>query len=328
MSTSSFVPKILLTGGAGYIGAHVSKALKLQHIDHVIVDNCSTGIDSNIAEAVPFYQIDISDTKVVEQILVQEEVNIVIHLAASISVEQSVVDPASYYTNNFTNTLLLMSVLKKCPLVEQVFFASTAAVYGNNTSDLLVETEGCQPSNPYGRSKLMAEQAIVDLCNSANLKYTILRFFNVAGIAPTLQFTVGNSNSVIRKMCRVVTDQQNNLIIYGNNYPTFDGTPVRDFIHVQDLAAIFLFLMDRAEAQNQIINCGYGQGNSVLQIANSLCHINKNLSVEYQQPRAGDIYQAVADNSKLLSMGWCPRYNDLLMMIEQTLAWEHDNKSK
>lgn len=319
---------ILITGGAGYIGSHIVKALVDEHETRLtVIDNLSTGFADSIAPTIKFIQGDIQNTILVSKIIKAEKINTVIHLAASTVIPESIEHPLQYYQNNTVGTLHL---LKSCVdnHVENFIYSSTAAVYGPTSQEKIKEDSPTNPTNPYGHSKLMSEQLIKDVATSSKLKFVILRYFNVAGAS--LDRAIGqrtkNATHLIKMAVQTACGQHPHLPIYGTNYPTLDGTCIRDFIHVCDLANAHIKAIQYLQKGgiSDIFNCGYGHGYSVKEVVNAVEKLTqKSLPILPSLPRKGDLAQVIADNAKIKqNLNWQPQYDDLAIIVKTALDWE------
>ncbi len=318
--------KILVTGGAGYIGSHVVKQLGQVGHDVVVYDNLSTGV----AHAVLYGELivgDLADTERLAQVFEQHDFQAVLHLAASISVPESVSHPLDYYSNN---TMNLLNVLRCCERygVNQFVFSSTAAVYGEPKENPVSETASTNPINPYGMSKLMSEQIIQDYARASDLRYIILRYFNVAGADPDGQLGqwMPATTNLIRAVCDTALGRKPAVKIFGTDFDTPDGTGVRDFIHVADLALAHLDSLRYLEAgkKSVLLNCGYGQGYSVRQIINCLQKIlGREFSVIESERRTGDPAFVISENHRIKHfLGWKPKYANLETILRSCIDWE------
>ncbi len=318
--------KILVTGGAGYIGSHVVRQLGEAGYDVVIYDNCSTGLPQAILHGELIIG-DLSDTDILHKIFCQHKFSAVLHFAASLIVPESVARPLDYYTNNTRNTLNLLQCCKNAR-VNQIVFSSTAAVYGEPKENPVTELTPTNPINPYGRSKLMSEWIIQDYGAASDLRYVILRYFNVAGAEPEgrLGQMSDNATHLIKVACDAALGKRPELKVFGTNYPTPDGTAIRDYIHIEDLATAHVDALRYLEQGNesQILNCGYGKGYSVRQVIERVKAISGvDFPVIETSPRAGDPVSVVACGNKIRQvLDWQPKYNDLDTIIRTTLDWE------
>jgi UDP-glucose 4-epimerase len=318
--------KILVTGGAGYIGSHVLQQLGKAGYEAVIYDNCSTGSSSAIAHG-KLILGDLADVERLYQVVAHHRFDAVMHFAASLIAPESVTQPLEYYANNTRNTL---NLLRCCEVmgIEQFIFSSTAAVYGEPLENPVRETTDTLPINPYGRSKLMSEWLIQDTAAISSLRYVILRYFNVAGADPKgrLGPMSDHSTQLIRLACDAALQRRRGLSIYGTDYPTLDGTAIRDFIHVSDLASAHVAALRYLEQghESQVLNCGYGQGYSVRQVVERVKAISQvDFPVIETGRRAGDPASVIACVDKIRNtLDWQPKYDDLDIIVQTTLNWE------
>jgi UDP-glucose 4-epimerase len=323
--------KILVTGGAGYIGSHVVRQLGEAGYDVVIYDNCSTGLPQAVLNG-ELVIGDLSDTDILDKVLRQHEFSAVLHFAASLIVPESVARPLDYYTNNTRNTLNLLQCCKTAG-VNQIVFSSTAAVYGEPKENPVTELTPTNPINPYGRSKLMSEWIIQDYGAASDLRYVILRYFNVAGAEPggRLGQMSTSATHLIKVACDAALGNRPELKVFGTNFPTPDGTAIRDYIHIEDLATAHVDALRYLEQgnQSQTFNCGYGKGYSVRQVIERVKAISgADFSVIETSPRAGDPVSVVACGNKIRQiLDWQPKYNDLDTIIQTTLDWETKHKN-
>jgi UDP-glucose 4-epimerase len=318
--------QILVTGGAGYIGSHTVKQLGEAGYDVVVYDNLSTGI----VDALTYGKLilgDLSDKQYLAQVFSQHEFAAVVHFAASISVPDSVVDPLSYYSNNTANTLNLLQCCQTFG-VKKFIFSSTAAVYGQPEASKITEDTIPEPLNPYGMSKLMSERLIRDYAAASDFKYVILRYFNVAGaeIGGRLGQSGKKASHLIKVACDAALGRRPTVQIFGTDFDTPDGTGIRDYIHVDDLARAHIDALAYLEAgeSSQILNCGYGQGYSVREVIKKVKQLSGNdFPIIEIERRAGDPACVVASNDRIIKLlGWQPKYQDLDTIIGTALAWE------
>jgi UDP-glucose 4-epimerase len=317
----------LVTGGAGYIGSHTVHALLDRGDAVVVLDDLSTGVRAQVGTGAAFVQGDIADTALVKKVIADHGVYAVIHFAGSIVVPESVADPLRYYDNNVVKTRSLIQVLVEAQ-VPNVIFSSTATVYAEDAPQPLAEGAAKAPISPYARSKLMTEWMLEDVSRAHDLRYHILRYFNVAGADPqgrTGQST-SNATHLIKRAAQVVLGRIGHLDIFGTDYPTPDGTGVRDYIHVSDLAAAHLLALDalRAGAPSTSYNCGYGRGLSVREVVAGIERVTgKPLAVREGPRRPGDPPTLIADPSRIkAALGWTPVHDDLDGIIASAIAWE------
>ncbi|OSO90599.1 UDP-glucose 4-epimerase GalE [Cylindrospermopsis raciborskii CENA303] len=320
--------KCLVVGGAGYIGSHVVLTLNEAGYHVTVFDNLSTGLESSVLSPAKLIVGDLNNLDHLEEVIRNGEFDAILHFAASIVVSESITDPLSYYTNNVVNTINLLTLAHRYR-IPRFIFSSSAAVYGITEQVPVPETAGLFPISPYGRTKLVTEWAIQDLARSAPwFSYGILRYFNVAGC----QFTsgLGGNNSrathVIKLACQTALGKRPVFQIYGSDYPTADGTGVRDFIHVTDLSQAHLSVLNYLEdsAESSIFNCGYGQGYSVLDVIKTVQEVSGvKFPIEIVPRRIGDPPEVVADVSSILQRtSWQPQHNDLKLIIQSAWNWE------
>jgi UDP-glucose 4-epimerase len=320
--------QILVTGGAGYIGSHTIEQLGECGYDLVVYDNLSTGS----ANAINYGRLvigDLADRQQLTQIFADYNFDAVIHFAASISVPDSLLKPLAYYSNNTANTLNLLHCCQQFG-VNKFIFSSTAAVYGQPTLSPITEAAIPQPLNPYGSSKLMSERLIRDYAAASDLRYVILRYFNVAGaeVSGKLGQTGKKASHLIKVACDAALGQRSHVSIFGTDFDTPDGTGIRDYIHVDDLARAHIdalaYLDGDRSVVSQILNCGYGQGYSVREVIEKVKEIS---GVDFQvietERRAGDPAAVIAATDRITEiLGWQPRFNDLDTIVRTALDWE------
>ncbi len=318
--------KVLVTGGAGYIGSHVVRQLGEAGYDVVVYDNCSTGSPQAVLHGELIIG-DLKDSEHLWRVFSQHQFTAVLHFAASLSVPESVCYPLDYYANNTRNTLNLLRCCHNMG-VKQIIFSSTAAVYGQPTTIPVTESTPTEPINPYGRSKLACEWLIRDYAKASDLRYVILRYFNVAGSEPggRLGQMLKDASHLIRVTCDAALQRRSGVQIFGTDFSTPDGTAIRDYIHVEDLAAAHLNALTYLEQghDSQVLNCGYGQGYSVREVIERVKEISGvDFPVVEAERRLGDPACVIASADKIgRLLGWQPKYNDLDEIISTTLAWE------
>jgi UDP-glucose 4-epimerase len=318
--------KILVTGGAGYIGSHVVRQLGEAGYEIVVYDNCSTGVSQSILYG-ELVMGDLADLECLYRTFAKYQFKAVLHFAASIVVPESVAHPLDYYANNTRNTL---NLLRCCQAfgVKRLVFSSTAAVYGNVSEHPVSESTYPMPINPYGRSKLMSEWIIQDYGRASDLRYVILRYFNVAGTE--LSGRIGQYSPkaahLIRVACQAALGQRPSLSIFGTDFPTPDGTGIRDYIHVEDLAAAHVDALKYLEAgqESAVLNCGYGRGYSVREAIAKVKEISGvDFPVIEEGRRIGDPACVIASSERIREvLGWQPKYDSLDLIVKTTLAWE------
>jgi UDP-glucose 4-epimerase len=319
---------ILITGGCGYIGSHITLLLKRQGFNIIVVDNLSTGHRNNMLENVIYEIGDIGDGNFLEDLFNRHSIDIVMHLAAKTSVEESIRQPEFYYEENTLKSINLMKVCGRYS-VKHFIFSSTAAVYGHTTDQAVNEKKCINPINPYGKSKYIAELALNHLATEYAMRLTILRYFNVAGHDQSL--SIGNFNpssgALIPLICRNIAIDKFTMTLYGNDFDTPDRTCVRDYIHVMDIANAHRMALNQfhqlTTQQNLTLNVGYGKGLSILeviQLVNSLSHNKLNYTLGNR--RSGDIPYSVADNRFIKSLGWQSLFEDPYKeIIISEIAW-------
>jgi len=317
---------ILVTGGAGYIGSHVVQQLRARGRNVVILDNLSTGF-RQAAQDTQLVIGDTGDKELVNNLLKQHDIGAILHFAAHTIVPESVADPLKYYANNTCST---RNLLECCAGhgIKHFIFSSTAAVYGIPEQGLAREDSPLQPINPYGTSKLMSEWMLRDLSAASDLTHVVLRYFNVAGSDP--EGRIGQSTrraTLLTKVaCEAALGIRDHVAIFGTDYPTPDGTGVRDYIHVEDLANAHLIALDHLEqgGESNTFNCGYGHGYSVREVLEMVAKVNgAPLEIKELPRRAGDPPSLVADASRIReTLGWQPQHDDLEQIVTTSLNWE------
>jgi UDP-glucose 4-epimerase len=323
MSTTA---NVLVTGGAGYIGSHTVLRLKARGENVIVLDNLSTGFRQALGE-VPLVVGDVGDRKLVSELLTKHRIDTVIHFAANTIVPESVTNPLKYYGNNTCGT---RSLLESCVEagVKHFVFSSTAAVYGIPASGLAAEDTSTAPINPYGTSKLMSEWMLRDLCAATPLRSAVLRYFNVAGCDP--EGRIGQSTRaatlLVKVACEAAVGKRAHVSVFGTDFPTPDGTGVRDYIHVDDLANAHLKAVDYlfAGGESTTVNCGYGHGYSVREVLSSVEKIaGIKLNIKDEPRRAGDPPSLIAKTDKVRKLfGWEPRLDDIDTIVRTALEWE------
>lgn len=320
--------RILLTGGAGYIGSHVLKALGEKAYELLIYDNLSTGHEW----AVLFGELivgDLADKEALEKVFQEYEIDAVMHFAAHIVVPESLENPLKYYSNNVSGTLNLLNIMQAYG-VKKFIFSSTAAVYG--IPDIIPVKEGSllNPINPYGHSKVMVERILQDLSTATDFRYVALRYFNVAGADPARRIGEGKEDAshLITTAVRTALGKYPFLNVYGGDYPTVDGTCIRDYIHVDDLASAHLLSLQYLveEKNSQVFNCGYNRGFSVLEVIESVKRVSGvDFPVTICDRRKGDPPALIADSQKIKAvLNWQPKYDDLDFIIDTAWCWEQE----
>ncbi|HUN73066.1 MAG TPA: UDP-glucose 4-epimerase GalE [Steroidobacteraceae bacterium] len=317
---------ILVTGGAGYIGSHVLLQLTARGEKVVVVDNLSRGFRQAVL-GTPLVVADVGDRQSLLELMRTHRVDTVLHFAAHTIVPESVREPLKYYGNNTCATRALI----ECCIASQVrhfVFSSTAAVYGTPPEGYAEETTPTAPINPYGTSKLMSEWMLRDAAAASSLRYVALRYFNVAGSDPAGRIgqSTPKATLLIKVACEAAVGRRAEVSIFGTDYPTPDGTGIRDYIHIEDLARAHLDALDylRRDGRSAVLNCGYGHGYSVREVLASVERVaGKRLPIREQPRRAGDptVLVARAEQIKRV-LGWQPALDDLDAIVRSSLAWE------
>lgn len=318
---------ILLTGGAGYIGSHVAHLLIDKGYAVTVIDNLITGNKDLIPKEAVLEICDISNINKVSKIIKNNKFDLVMHFAGLIRVDESILYPEKYNNYNFEKGKIFLNICLENQL-DKVIFSSTASVYGNTINEKVSESDPLDPLNPYALSKLKLENYILDKSKNNSLKYIILRYFNVAGADEKLRTGLlsKSSTNLIKVICEVATGSKDKLTINGNDYETLDGTPIRDFIHVTDLAEIH-YLSARHLIENkksEIFNCGYGKGFSIMEVINNMNDIlQTTLPTIIGKRRDRDIKSSIANVQKFKDyFKWQPKFNDLKIILKTSYEWE------
>ncbi len=324
---------VLVTGGAGYIGSHMVLELLDRGEKVIILDNLSTGFDWVVPEGVHLFVGETGNQSLVSSIIRAHDVRSIIHFAASIVVPDSVSDPLSYYLNNTVNSRAMIEAAVKGG-VSEIIFSSTAAVYGTPEKMPISEDDRMNPESPYGMSKLMTEVMLRHASEAHGLKHVILRYFNVAGADPRLRTGQSSARAthLIKIAAEVVAGKREGMSVFGTDYPTPDGTCIRDYIHVSDLARAHSTALDhlRGGGVNGTFNCGYGRGFSVYEVIKMVKQVSgMDFPVAIGPRRAGDPAGLVADNTRIRStLNWAPQFDDLETIVRHALSWEEKLKSR
>lgn len=318
---------LLITGGAGYIGSHVVLAFREADYPVVVLDDLSTGCRAAVPQDVPFVECDVGDIGTVRDVIADHRIAAVIHLAGSTSVPESVTDPFRYFRNN---TMASVNLIRACVRTKttRFIFSSSAAVYGIPATNPVSENAPTEPINPYGVSKLLTEWVLRDAAAAHDFRYVALRYFNVGGADPAGRAGQSSRNSahLIKVACEAVVGRRSHVNIFGTDWDTDDGTCVREYIHVSDLAAAHVAALRSLEQRgvNQVLNCGYGRGYSVRDVLDAIQRVNgAPVDIREGARRAGDPPIVVADASRIRRvLGWSPRYDDLDFIVRTAISWE------
>ena len=318
---------VIVTGGAGYIGTHVVHALLDAGYRVHVLDDLSTGRAQLVASGVPLWVANVRDRPQVKKLLGESGAASVIHLAASIRIDESVERPLDYYQNNVCASRALFQTCVEAG-VEHFVFSSTAAVYGEVPPEPVAESHPASPISPYGSTKLAVEWMLRDVARAHGSRHVALRFFNVAGADPALRTgaTHESSGHLISTACQVARGVRESLTIFGDDYSTPDGTPVRDFIHVADIASAHVAALQHLEqgGQSEVLNLGYGRGFSVQEVVDSVRRISGHaVPVQRGPRRPGDAAKVIANVDRIReTLGWVPQHASLDVIIETTLRWQ------
>jgi UDP-glucose 4-epimerase len=317
--------RILITGGAGYIGSHVALALQDTGATVTIVDNLSTGFKANIQYG-NLIELDLADTDGLAKVIATTSPHAIVHFAGSIVVPESVQNPIKYYQNNTQRSLGLMALAVQAS-VPHMIFSSTAAVYGIPSTGVCSETDALAPINPYGQSKLMTEHMLRDISAASDLSYVALRYFNVAGAHPSYQLgqRMPDATHLIKIIAQVITKKRDHLTIFGSDYPTPDGTCIRDYIHVCDLAHAHVLALQYLlnGSPSTVFNCGYSAGYSVNEVVTMAQSLFGDFKVVMGDRRDGDPPQLIANADRICNdLGFSPQYNDLKTILRSAVEFE------
>jgi UDP-glucose 4-epimerase len=322
--------KILVIGGAGYIGSHVVRELLDKNLDVLVLDNLSTGFQEAIDTRATFIKGDLGKEEVIENLFATYSIDAVMHFAANSLVGESVINPMKYYENNIGATLVLLQSMLKHN-VKKFIFSSTAATYGIPDVDLITEETGTNPINPYGRSKLMMEHILQDFHNAYGMKYVVLRYFNAAGAHKSSE--IGESHNPETHLIPIILEhllgKREHISVFGSDYETFDGTCIRDYIHVTDLAKAHILSLESLlndTKQAEVYNLGNGKGFSVNEVIKTCEEVTGlKANVVYSERRSGDPAYLVASSNKIHDeLGWKP---DLSLQYIVSSAWNWHRKN-
>jgi UDP-glucose 4-epimerase len=318
---------VLVTGGAGYIGGHMVLALLDAGHKPVVFDNLSTGFRWSVPDGVPLVVGDVGDYELVLQTLQTHRVDAIVHFAAKLVVPESVRDPLGYYLNNTVKSRALLAAAVAAG-IETFVFSSTAAVYGDASDRPLAEDAPLSPLSPYGSSKQLTEVMLRDVAAAHGMRFVTLRYFNVAGADPSMRHgqSTANATHLIKVAVQTALGMRPYMDVYGTDYPTPDGTCIRDYIHVTDLIAAHMQALEhlRNGGESLVVNCGYGHGYSVSEVVDTVRKVSgRSIEARYVSRREGDPSTIVADSTRIRSrLAWKPRFDDLATIVEHTLRWE------
>lgn len=321
---------ILVCGGAGYIGSHAVRALLNSKEEVIVLDNLQTGHRDSVPENVKLLVGDLRDKEFLDKVFKENKIEGVIHFAADSLVGESMTNPGKYFENNVVGSLNLITAMKENG-VDKIVFSSTAATYGEPENVPILESDKTLPTNPYGESKLIVEKMLKWYDMAYGLKYTVLRYFNVAGAYPTGEIGEDHKTEthLIPIILQVALGKREKIGIYGDDYPTEDGTCIRDYIHVMDLVDVHILAMNRLRAggESRIYNLGNGEGFSVKEVIEVAREVtNHEIPAEVTPRRAGDPARLVASSAKAMEeLKWTPKYNSLKSIIETAWKWHKNN---
>ena len=319
---------VLVTGGAGYIGSHTSRHLLAAGHEIIVLDNLYSGHRWAVPKQAEFIEGDAGDQELLNKILNDYDIDAIVHFAGHIVVPESVEDPLKYYENNCTVTQTLARIAVTNG-IQHMIFSSSAAVYGEPNELPVTESTLTKPKSPYGRTKLISEWLLEDVSRAfEKFNYVALRYFNVAGAA--LDGTIGQATPeathLIKVAAELVMGKREQISLFGNDYPTHDGTCIRDYIHIEDLAAAHVSALRYLQTggSSDVFNCGYGQGFSVKEVLDCVSEVSaQKLNIKHVERRAGDPAELIANNEKILAMlDWQPQYNDIKLICQTALDWE------
>ena len=319
------IKNILITGGAGYIGSHISEVLIKNKKKIFIIDNLSTGYRRLINKKAKFFKVDILKSKKVREIIIKNKIDSVIHLAASLIIGEGEKYPKKYFKNNVLGTKNLLESCENTG-VKNLVFSSTAAVYKDGQYKVN-ENAIIKPKSVYGKTKIKAEKIIKQFCKRNKINYCILRYFNIAGSSPSGKIgLINKSDHLFKNFSREIIKKRPILKIYGDNYDTKDGSCIRDFIHVSDIAEIHYKVLEKINNLNnsKILNCGYNKGISVLEVAKVFKNqSSKKVEILVSKRRKGDLVKIIASNKKLKKfIKWKPKFNNLNTIVKSCISWE------
>ena len=325
------IKNILITGGAGYIGSHISEVLIKNKKKIFIIDNLSSGYKKLINKKAKFYKVNILNTKKIREIILRNKIDSIIHLAANLIIGEGEKNPKKYYTNNVTGTKNLLKACKNTE-IKNFVFSSTAAVYKDGQYKVN-ENSIIKPKSIYGKTKILGERLIMKFAKKNKINYAILRYFNIAGSSPSgkIGLISRKSDHLFKNFSIELMKRKPKLKIYGTDYKTKDGSCIRDFIHVYDIAEIHFLILKKINKMNvsKILNCGYNKGSSVLEVAKEFSRQStKKIEIIYSKRRKNDLIKIIASNNKLKNfIKWKPKFNNLGKIVKSCLDWEKKLKS-
>ena len=316
---------ILITGGAGYIGSHVTETFVKKKKNIFIIDNLSTGFQRLINKNAKFYKVNILETKKIRKIIVKFNIDSVIHLAGSLNIGFGEKNPKLYYKNNVLGTASVLAACKNTS-IKNFIFSSTAAVY-QDKQKIVSERSIIKPKSVYGKTKIQAEKLIISNCKKQGINYAILRYFNVCGASPSGKIgLIAKTDSLFKNISVALMKKKPIIKIYGNDYSTHDGTAIRDYIHVSDLAELHIKILNKISTVSRsiIVNCGYHRGTSVTEVINEFKkQTKKKINILFQKRRRGDLATVIAYNAKLKkTIKWKPKYYKLSTIVKSCIIWE------
>ena len=319
------VKNILITGGAGYIGSHISEILVKKKKNVFIVDNLSTGYRKLINKKAKFFKVDILNIKKVKNVIIQYKIDSIIHLAANLIIGEGEKYPKKYYRNNVKGTKNLLLACQNTN-IKNFIFSSTAAIYKDGQF-IVSENSKIKPKSVYGKTKIKSEKDIQSFCKKNKINYGILRYFNIAGSSPSGKIGLLNkSDHLFKNFSREIMKKKPKLKIYGSNYNTRDGSCIRDFVHVADIAEIHLKILEKINKLkiSKIINCGYNRGVSVLDVAKEFKKQSwKKVEIIYTKRRKNDLVKIIASNTRLIKfIKWKPKFDNLGKIVKSCISWE------
>ena len=319
------IKNILITGGAGYIGSHISETLIKNKKNIYIIDNLSTGFRKLINKKAKFFKVDILQKDKIKKIINKNNIDSIIHLAANLIISEGEKKPNKYFKNNVIGTKKLLSACQNT-LIKNFIFSSTAAVYKDGQYKVN-ENSIIKPQSVYGKTKIQGEKLIQSFCKKNKINYGILRYFNIAGSSPSGKIGLLNkSDNLFKNYSKQIMKKKPTLKIYGGDYNTKDGSCIRDFIHVSDIAEIHYKVLNQIDKtkKSKVLNCGYNKGNSVLDVAKEFKRqSSKKVKILFIKRRKGDLVKIIASNKKLMKfIKWRPKYNNLSKIVQSCLNWE------